>query len=221
MTLIADLILKDLPREADVNVFCHMATRRIGQCYADYGVDIERLKLHPVERMTCSAVIYSAMRHELWLVGDCQALDCTTHTHYENTKPYEQPIAEMRSARIRLGLLDGDNMEDYRIHDKGRDFIMPLLRDFCKYQNVTYPVIDGFPIPMDAVKVVSLPQSSCEVVLASDGYPFLEDTLRNSEHRLQSLLESDPLLINDVKATKGWMNGNFSFDDRAYIRFHV
>ena len=60
-----------------------------------------------------------------------------------------------------------------------------------------------------------------EVVLASDGYPFLCPTLAESEARLKEQIVRDPLNINTFKATKGMMTGNLSFDDRAYIRFSI
>jgi glycerophosphoryl diester phosphodiesterase len=59
------------------------------------------------------------------------------------------------------------------------------------------------------------------VVLASDGYPFLEPTLEASEHRLEWQRKNDPLNIGEFKATKAFSIGNNSFDDRAYIRFKV
>ena len=33
-----------------------------------------------------------------------------------------------------------------------------------------------------------------------------------------ALLDTDPLCINEYLATKGVMEGNVSFDDRAYVR---
>ena len=221
MTLGEEVVKRQMSPEDKVETFCLKATQRIRQCYQEHNVDMERLKTNPVERMTCSAIVYSSARKEIWLVGDCQAFDCTDSKLYENNKPYEQPIAEMRSARIRLDLLDGADPATYRIQDKGRDFILPLLREYCKYQNVTYPVIDGFSIPMNTVKVVTLPASTQELVLASDGYPVLSKTLSESEDNLARILAEDPLLIGQVKMTKGWMKGNRSFDDRAYIRFRI
>ena len=221
MTLVAEVVKQQLSKEDTVETFCQKATQRILQCYQEHKADMERLKANPVERMTCSAVVYSSARREIWFVGDCQAFDCTSNKLYENNKPYEQPIAEMRSARIRLDMLDGADPAAYRIQDKGRDFILPLLREYCKYQNVTYPVIDGFSIPMNTVKVVSLPVSTQELVLASDGCPVLSKTLSESEDNLARILAEDPLLIGQMKMTKGWMKGNRSFDDRAYIRFRI
>ena len=94
-------------------------------------------------------------------------------------------------------------------------------------QNKTYAVIDGFPIYMDGVKVVSLggvlPASpdahGREIVLASDGYPFLKPTLADSEAALAHLIATDPQCIREFIATKGLVGGNRSFDDRTYVRF--
>lgn len=57
--------------------------------------------------------------------------------------------------------------------------------------------------------------------MASDGYPDLCETLRESEEKLKILLEKDPLMISIYKSTKGLQKGNTSFDDRAYISFDI
>ena len=58
-------------------------------------------------------------------------------------------------------------------------------------------------------------------VLASDGYPFLHPTLKESEAALARQLADDPQNISSFVATKGLVEGNNSFDDRAYIRLTV
>lgn len=60
-----------------------------------------------------------------------------------------------------------------------------------------------------------------DIVLASDGYPFLEPTLDQSERALAELKASDPHLISRFPTTKGFEPGLDSFDDRAYLRFTV
>lgn len=95
-------------------------------------------------------------------------------------------------------------------------------------------MIDGFPIYREGVRVVSLEEESStissfsecntpfqEIVLASDGYPFLKPTLAESEAALEHLIARDPQCIHDFIATKGLEEGNKSFDDRTYIRFKV
>ena len=70
------------------------------------------------------------------------------------------------------------------------------------------------------LEVQSKPISSAiEVVLASDGFPFLKPTLAESEAALAEQLANDPQNIHTFIATKGIVEGNKSFDDRTYIRF--
>ena len=65
----------------------------------------------------------------------------------------------------------------------------------------------------------TIPSSSSEIVLASDGYPFLKPTLAASEATLAEQIANDPQNIHSFIATKGIVEGNKSFDDRTYIRF--
>ena len=85
---------------------------------------------------------------------------------------------------------------------------------------MTFSVIDGFPIALDKVRVINV-SGAKEIVLATDGYPFLYPTLSKSEQALTRQLSEDPLCIGHFKATKGLMRGNQSFDDRTYIRFRL
>ncbi len=62
-------------------------------------------------------------------------------------------------------------------------------------------------------------QPDAEIVLASDGYPKLKSTLKESEEELAKIIEIDPLCYKTYFSTKGLKKGNFSFDDRTYIRF--
>ena len=104
-----------------------------------------------------------------------------------------------------------------RRHDIARDTIVHLIVETCFRQNIDFSVVDGFDIPMEKVKVVPIP-SGHEVVLSTDGYPFLLPTLTESETALARLIATDPLCISEYLATKGVMEGNVSFDDRAYVR---
>jgi glycerophosphoryl diester phosphodiesterase len=83
-------------------------------------------------------------------------------------------------------------------------------------------VVDGFPIPFQHVRTITLDFQPWEIVLATDGYPFLCPTLQESEERLSRQRSTDPLNIGpDFQATKGFHPDNNSFDDRTYIRFRV
>lgn len=236
MMLISEYIWEELKADASVDDFCQGVTAYIyNKVYEKLGVE-ERLKEHPEERLTASAILYSRTRNEVWMVGDCQAI--IDGKLYENGKPYEQEIARKRVELIEQGLSPAE----------ARKQIEPLLiKAMLSGQNQTYTVIDGFPIYREGVKVVSvsasssvqdsvpasdsvpcsdsasasdtIPSSSSEIVLASDGYPFLKPTLAASEVALAEQIANDPQNIRFFIATKGIVEGNKSFDDRTYIRF--
>ena len=236
MMLISEYIREELKADASVDDFCQGVTTYIyNKVYEKLGVE-ERLKEHPEERLTASAILYSRTRNEVWMVGDCQAI--IDGKLYENGKPYEQEIARKRVELIEQGLSPAE----------ARKQIEPLLiKAMISGQNQTYTVIDGFPIYREGVKVVSvsvsssvqdsvpasdsvpcsdsasasdtIPSSSSEIVLASDGYPFLKPTLAASEAALAEQIANDPQNIRSFIATKGIVEGSKSFDDRTYIRF--
>lgn len=238
MMLISEYIWEELKADASVDDFCQGVTAYIyNKVYEKLGVE-ERLKEHPEERLTASAILYSRTRNEVWMVGDCQAI--IDGKLYENGKPYEQEIARKRVELIEQGLSPAE----------ARKQIEPLLiKAMLSGQNQTYTVIDGFPIYREGVKVVSvsvsssvqdsvpasdsvpcsdsasasdtIPSSSSEIVLASDGYPFLKPTLAASEAALAEQIANDPQNIRSFIATKGIVEGNKSFDDRTYIRLFI
>ena len=220
MMLISEYIREELKADASVDDFCLGVTAYIyNKVYEKLGVE-ERLKEHPEERLTASAILYSRTRNEVWMVGDCQAI--IDGKLYENGKPYEQEIARKRVELIEQGLSPAE----------ARKQIEPLLiKAMLSGQNQTYTVIDGFPIYREGVKVVSvsdsssvqdsvpasdsvpcsdsasasdtIPSSSSEIVLASDGYPFLKPTLAASEAALAEQIANDPQNIRSFIATKG------------------
>lgn len=227
MMLISEYIQEELKADASVDDFCQGVTAYIyNKVYEKLGVE-EQLKEHPEERLTASAILYSRTRNEVWMVGDCQAI--IAGKLYENGKPYEEEIARKRVELIEQGLSPAE----------ARKQIEPLLiKAMLSGQNQTYTVIDGFPVYREGVKIVALkmkPASSSietyfqeqpkpvlspnEVVLASDGYPFLMQTLAASEAALAEQIANDPQNIRSFIATKGIVEGNKSFDDRTYIRF--
>ena len=210
MTLISDYIRNELKADASVEDFCQGVTSYIcNKVYVPMGF-LGRLKVHPEERLTASTILCSRNRKEVWMVGDCQAI--INRELYDNGKPYERHVAEKRAALIKQGYSPKE----------ARKQIEPLLIEaMLSGQNKTYAVIDGFPIYRAGVKVVSIPvnQSPLEIVLASDGYPFLKPTLAASEEALAEQIEHDPQNIHTFIATKGIVEGNKSFDDRTYIRF--
>ena len=216
MKTIAD-VLRHARKDMTLTQFCRQATQAIRRQYSKKA--LSHLALHPEDRMAASAVVFSRLRREIWLVGDCQCL--VNGQLHENPKPYEQTLAEKRAAEVKRLLSTGTEAEQLRIEDTARQTIIPDMLEAMKQQNVTCAVIDGFDIPLDKVILLSLTFQPFEIVLASDGYPYLYPTLEESERALLRQLASDPLNIGDFKATKACMLGNDSFDDRAYIRIKV
>ena len=176
-------------------------------------------------RPTCSAVIYSRFRREVWFVGDCQAR--WMHATHLHEKLVDKILVDIRCRAIRYFLAHGSTVESIRKNDKGRAFIFDALRDQVNFQNdpdktnpYRYPVIDGRPIDPAQVPSLSVDDTD-ELILASDGYPHLFDTLEETETYLSEVLAKDPLCICENPATKCLVEGNRSFDDRTYLRLGI
>ena len=211
--------IRRMPADISCQQFCKGVTRAIARHYW-LRFPKQRMAEHPEERLTASAVIYSRRRHEVWLVGDCHCL--IGGQYYDNPKPYEEQLAEMRARKVRELLDAGVPQHDLLLpHDPAREVMIPTMLKVMKNQNITYAVIDGFPIPQKFVPVITLDFQPWDIVLASDGYPFLAPTLAETEALLASQRQNDPLNIGEFKATKAFVEGNNSFDDRSYIRFQV
>lgn len=242
MMLISEYIREELKTDASVDEFCQGVTAYIyNKVYEKLGVE-ERLKERPEERLTASAILYSRTRNEVWMVGDCQAI--IDGKLYENGKPYEEKIARKRVELIEQGLspaearkqiepllikamLSGQN-QTYTVIDG-----FPIYREGVKVVSVSdSSSVQGSVSSSDSSSVQdpvscsgsasasdTIPYSSSEIVLASDGYPFLKPTLAASEAALAEQIANDPQNIRSFIATKGIVEGNKSFDDRTYIRF--
>lgn len=242
MMLISEYIQEELKADVSVDEFCQGVTAYIyNKVYEKLGVE-ERLKERPEERLTASAILYSRTRNEVWMVGDCQAI--IDGKLYENGKPYEEKIARKRVELIEQGLspaearkqiepllikamLSGQN-QTYTVIDG-----FPIYREGVKVVSVSdSSSVQGSVSSSDSSSVQdpvscsgsasasdTIPSSSSEIVLASDGYPFLKPTLAASEAALAEQIANDPQNIRSFIATKGIVEGNKSFDDRTYIRF--
>lgn len=229
MELIADCI-RGMRADLSLDEFCEEVTAQVRRAYRTalpgWSASSDPSNpshpstiLPPHERLCASAAIYSHARRQIWLVGDCQCMvDGTPH---DNPKPGEALMAAQRAKHFphcrstEGNMLDGTTI----VHDYARDLILPSLIRSMEDQNKTYAVIDGYPIYSPGIKTIAVDHPGSEVVLATDGYPFLRPTLEASEAALATQLAQDPFCIHTFKATKGLMRGNRSFDDRAYVRF--
>jgi len=220
---IVSSFIKKSKKDISCHQFCTGASAAIAKHYRKS--QLQHLFGHPEERLTASCIVFSRVRREIWMIGDCQCLlipspigqeTVSKPQYFDNPKPYEQELAEQRAAIINASPLPHDH---FLTDDTARKAIIPRMLETMKNQNKTYAVIDGFLIPEQHVRILTLDFQPWEIVLASDGYPFLEPTLEASESRLAHQRETDPLNIGEFKATKAFAEGYNSFDDRAYIRF--
>jgi hypothetical protein len=170
-----------------------------------------------------SAATFAAVaveHRQVWRVGDA-------HVAINGAQIAELPtgeaiVAQARALVLRQCLAAGMTVDDLRRHDRGREATQPLLRALTGLRNVAveggYGAIDGRPVPDCFIELIALPDGPCEVVLATDGYPRIAQDLEQAEKFLRTRLAEDPLMIADPPATKGWMIGADSFDDRSFVR---
>lgn len=170
-----------------------------------------------------SIILYDSLTHQIISYGDCQAL--LKNQVLKREKNVDKRLAEKRSLILQTQLNNGHNCEELLKNDIGRAAITEeLLAHSTEYVN--NPNNDGFPalgsgeIVADYIDVYSV-ENGESVVLASDGYPVLAETLIQSENQLEKIIKNDPLLIYQYKSTKGIAPGNVSYDDRSYIRLIV
>ena len=231
MEIVAHYI-RHMEAETTLDDFLEGVTKAVHDTYVARGFMGERAEepIDPVDRLCASAVVYSQRRKEVWMIGDCQCIvGGELHT---NGKPREGLIAAKRAEVFKAMASAHADMIDHGelAHDYARDSVLPALVESMEEENKTYAVIDGYPIYRDGIKVIKVGMQEddgastgkkplSDIVLATDGYPFLCATLEKSEKKLKRQLDTDPYNIGEFKATKGLMRGNASFDDRAYVRF--
>ena len=168
------------------------------------------------------AIIFSIARKEIWNVGDCQCIiNNTKHLH---EKEVDRIYSQKRAEILENAIKNGATQEELLINDIGREAILSQLKTQHQYANkecnLGYAVFNGTPIPESMITTYKLSEGDT-IVLASDGYPVLCDSLEESEELLQRELTENPLCYRGYKSTKGLQPKNFSFDDRTYIRFQL
>lgn len=199
-------------------------TSQFAEAYQRLGV-MSHMLSHPWDRLAASAVIFSAFRRELWFVGDCQAL--VNGRFYDNPHIIDRIVSDARWAYLTAELVRGTPIESLLVSDPSKAAISPNLKMQCHYQNnvsagpLAYSCFNGFPVEMSRTRCIPLDDNKLELVLASDGYPVLHPTLRETEERLHAILAEDPLMMGEYRNTKGRYLNQESFDDRSYIRFQV
>lgn len=164
-----------------------------------------------------SVIIYNSNCNQVWGYGDCQCI--VDGVLYKHDKRIDVINSEIRAEQISAAINNGASLEELSKIDIGRAAISDRIKEQIKFENEPgeygYPVINGKVVCREMISIIPV-ESNLPVVLASDGYPYLCDTLAESEERLAAMLLDDPLCYRLYKSTKGKMQGMVSYDDRAY-----
>ena len=214
----------EMPGDYTARQAANRMTSLVHTCYTDYNA-LAEVQRDPNQRITASCAAVSLSRQEVWLIGDCHLL---LGSHYiSNQKKIDQILSDIRALVIELEMQKGVTLEQLREYDTGRAFILPLLQEHTLFQNNStapeywFPAVDGFTIPDAGIIITSIPDSVTTIVLATDGYPVLQSTLKDTERILQEMLQKDPLVFRTHKSTKGMLHGYVSFDDRTYVKIRL
>ena len=192
--------------------------------YKDQGI-ADRLRENPSERPAACVVLYSKHAHQLWCVGDCQAL--YDGILVANRLKIDELTTNIRCQVIEFLLSTGMTEAELLRPNIANECVQPIFNLQPHIQNrvlnsaYDYTVLDGFGLREDLIRVVELPKNVKEVVLASDGYPKLFSSLDETEEYLRYILREDPLCYKIFKNDSAMQEGKISFDDRSYIRFAV
>lgn len=175
------------------------------------------------EYFSAQIIIYNDYHKEIWNFGDC---NCTINgKFYNHDKLYDRITSNARALYNSILLKNGYTVNQLQADDLGSAYIEPLLVNQHLYDNDNnsiygYPILNGQEIHLEHAIKYSVKQGD-EVIFATDGYPAIRPTLKESEEYLKEVLVNDPLCIHKFVNMKGHMPGNNSFDDRAYIRFII
>lgn len=197
----------------------HAVVARMQEALCAYAKEhgLEEQGIH----LCASAVLYDSEKRQIWSVGDCQFM--INDQLFTFPKKVDQVLSQTRAAAIHMLLCAGYTQEQLQGEDLARNMILDALQMQQYLENQPGPY--GYSVfsgkgKVSQVVIVDVPAGS-QVVLASDGYPMLYQSLAESEAKLKELLLTDPLCYQKMQSTKGVMSGQYSFDDRSYIRFKV
>ena len=209
-------VIKDLSPDILHTEAIKIINEKVNEAYLKFGTSYDELP--PEERLQASLVIYSVQKGEIWSFGDCKFR--VNEKTYDQTRKADKLLADLRALYFEMYKNEGKEPDG----DVGREAIMPFLKEAIKLANTDkefgYDAINGGHVNPKNTQVIPVKNGDF-IVLASDGYPELFDTLEKTEENLFSLLKKDPNCINELRSTKGLSSGNESFDDRTYISFRI
>lgn len=212
-----DIILEQM-EHMPVDVTAEQCMEHLHQALAEAaGEDVALM-----EQPRASLLVYSVFRKEIWSLGDCNFM--VNDRLYYHEKKVDVCIAEIRSMLIHSLLAEGWTEKQLLEQDESRSIINELISRQYFLENIVdeygYPELNCNSFEPSMIQVVKVGDGD-EIVLATDGYPELYGTLKESEEALKVQLCDDPLMYKWHKSMKGVKQGNVSYDDRCYIRIKV
>lgn len=207
-----------LPPTATADEAVRFLNERLCDAFRAVGFDLERASL--VRRPQASLLIYSAFRGELWSIGDCPfAIDGVS---FYMKKEVDKLLSALRC--LAYGIISACEQQGEKPPWNGdaRGAIMPFLESqpflSNNHSRFGYGVLNGSDDALEFIEVFPVTKGS-HLVLGTDGYPQLFESLEMTEAYLASCLEHDRECLADLEGTKGVEEGNVSFDDRAFLSF--
>lgn len=185
---------------------------------------VKYIEDNPAARAQAAVAIYSESLKEVCMIADCQCM--INDVLYFNPLVMDQIRVNTRALYLESELRLGKTTEELLEKDTGAEFIKPLLLTQHLFKNTSgsqysYGVVDGLRIPEEEIKIVKVPEGTKGIVLTSDGYPVIKDTLKETEDELHRIIKEDPLCIKMNKQFRGVGKGLVSYDDRAYLRIWI
>lgn len=168
-----------------------------------------------------SIVIYNHVQRQVWRVGDTNFLlggdDHAVRTAFDDI--------QVELKRLVFEAVVPDNPDQLR-PDEDLDLILRILHNYQPgLQNPSQPgsyafsILDGNRPPL-RVEQFSVPQDASLLILASDGYPRLFPTLKETEQFLYKVRTQDPLLTGRFAQAKLPRQPG-AWDDRTYLRLDI
>lgn len=178
------------------------------------------------KKIVASASIWDSQQDILYIVGETRALLLERHSKKEERLENYHRIRKILSnkrAHFNLRLIEDSKVteEDLLERDLGLEQISNEVKKQIDYINnidhkYAFFAFDGNEIPENKI-IVKSTEKYTDVILATDGYPKLFNSLKQTESYLGEVLKSDPLLIKRHRSIKGLQKNNQSYDDRGYL----
>lgn len=212
--------LDDLAADADVHAaVSHLSARLAERNFLNESQPLSVGR----DRPSTAMLVFSHVRRQLWRIGDSGfAADDLVDLP---DKPLDRLAYGLRAAYTHALLAGGADPADLAVNDPGFELLKPL---YVAQRNLTnqqvpygYGALDGSSVPEQYIECIEVPEGAQRLVLVSDGYPFILESLQATEDALAELMSRDPLGITEWPRPLGIGPLVEAFDDRAWVELDI